>query len=178
MGDASVFCMPMLNTLQDLYLEALRDLHDAEQQLLKALPAMEKNAQDESLKIVLGDHLRQTEIHAQRLACILETFGEEDSGRISRAMKSLIAEGRQYLVEGIDPMVKDAALIAAAQRIEHYEIACYGTVRTFAELLGFTRAAGILQQTLSEEAGTDERLTEIARTINVEALACVREDRV
>jgi ferritin-like metal-binding protein YciE len=169
--------MPMLNTLQDLYLETLRDLYDAEQQLLKALPAMEKTAQDESLKIVLGDHLRQTEIHAQRLACILETFSEQDSGRVSKAMRSLIAEGRQHLTEGMDPMVNDAALIAAAQRIEHYEIAGYGTVRTFAELLGFTRAAGILQQTLSEEAGTDERLTEIARTINVEALACAREDR-
>ncbi|HTB79455.1 MAG TPA: ferritin-like domain-containing protein [Opitutaceae bacterium] len=164
----------MLNTLQDLYLEALRDLYDAEQQLLKALPVMEKSAEDESLKIVLGDHLRQTEIHAERLACILEPFGEQDSGRVSKAMKSLIAEGGQYLAAEIDPMVKDAALIAIVQRVEHYEIACYGTVRTFAELLGFTRAAGILQQTLSEEAGTDERLTEIARTINVEALACDR----
>jgi ferritin-like metal-binding protein YciE len=161
----------MLSTLQDLYLDELRGLYDAEQQLLKALPIFEKIAHEDPLKTIFSDHLRQTQIHVQRLDSIVGSFDQEPSGRICKAMRSLIAEGKQHARDEADPMVKDAALIAAAQRIEHFEIACYGTARTFAELLGFPRAAEILQRTLSEEAGADERLTEIARTINVEALA-------
>jgi len=163
--------MPKLDTLADLFVEELRDLHSAESQLLKAIPALAEAASDELLKVAFENHARQTKLHLERLERIFEKLGESPHGRTCKAMKGLIAEGREHIKAKAGPAVKDAALIAAAQRIEHYEIAGYGTARTFATLLGHGDAAALLQQTLEEEGDTDQRLTLIAQGLNVEALS-------
>src|SRR6266850_4029709 len=161
-----------LDTLQKLYIEELRDLYSAENQLLKALPKMAKGASSPELKQAFEDHLEQTKEHVERLDEIFKGLDEKPTGKTCKAMKGLIEEGGEILEEEGDPSVIDAALIGAAQRVEHYEIAAYGTVRTFARLLGEEDAAELLQETLDEEGETDKLLTELAETVvNVEAPA-------
>ena len=159
-----------LKSLRDLYVHELKDIYSAEKQLTKALPKMAKAASHEELTAGFEEHLTQTEEHIERLETILEALGESTRGDKCKAMEGLIAEGQDLMEEDATPDVMDAALIAAAQKVEHYEIASYGTVRTWAEMLGEEEAVNLLQQTLDEEIETDEKLTELAEsTINVEA---------
>lgn len=159
-----------LETLEDLYVEELKDLYNAENQLLKALPQMAKAATAPELQSAFEEHLEQTRGQVQRLEQIFEKMGESPKGKACKAMEGLVAEGKELIEEGKDSPVLDAGLIGAAQRVEHYEIAGYGTARTFAKLLGHSDAAALLQQTLEEESQTDEKLTQLAeRVINVEA---------
>jgi ferritin-like metal-binding protein YciE len=158
-----------LESLEDLFVEELKDLYNAENQLLKALPKMAKAATARELKNGFEKHLKQTEGHVDRLEQIFNGLDASPKGKKCKAMEGLIEEGAEVIEEDAESEVKDAALIAAAQRVEHYEIAGYGCVRTYAQLLGNDKAAKLLQQTLDEEAETDEALTELAETINVEA---------
>jgi len=161
--------MPKISTLQDAYIEQLRDLYSAENQLIKGLPKMAKAAQSEELKAGFEEHLEQTKEHAARLTEIFEELDEKPTGKKCAAMAGLLEEGDETISEDATPEVRDALLIAAAQRIEHYEIAGYGTVKTYAHLLGHEDAAKLLEETLQEEMETDEKLTEAAEQINVEA---------
>ena len=165
--------MSKLNNLNDLLVQELKDLYSAETQLIKALPKMAKAAASGELKAAFQKHLKETEEHAERLEKIMAELEESPKGKTCKAMKGLIEEGRETIGEDAEDSVKDAALICAAQRVEHYEIAGYGCVRTFAQLLGHDRIAQILQTTLDEEGATDKALTELAENINVEAEAPV-----
>jgi ferritin-like metal-binding protein YciE len=159
-----------LDSLQTLYVEELRDLYNAENQLLKALPKMAKQASAPELKQAFKDHLEQTEEHVERLEEIFEKLDKNPAGKTCKAMKGLIEEGSEIMEEKGEDSVLDAGLIAAAQKVEHYEIASYGTVRAFANMLGEEDAAELLQETLDEEGETDKRLSELAEEIvNVEA---------
>jgi ferritin-like metal-binding protein YciE len=154
----------------DLYVDELKDLYNAENQLLKALPKMARKASAPELKRAFQDHLTQTQGHVERLDRIFKGLGEKPTGKTCKAMKGLVEEGKEIIEEDGDDSVLDAALIGAAQRVEHYEIAGYGVVRTFASLLGEENAVGLLQRTLNEEGETDKKLTALAETIiNVEA---------
>jgi ferritin-like metal-binding protein YciE len=160
-----------LNTLKQLYIEELRDLYSAENQLLKALPKMAKGASSEELKLAFENHLDQTKVHVERLEEIFERLDETPKGKTCQAMKGLVEEGSEILGEDGEESVRDAGIIAAAQKVEHYEIASYGTVRTFAQLLGEDEAAELLQETLDEEGEADKLLTQLAQEIvNPEAL--------
>ncbi len=160
-----------LDTLQKLYTEELRDLYNAENQLLKALPKMAKAASSEELKDAFEKHLQQTKGHVERLEQVFDQLGEKAKGKTCRAMKGLIEEGAEILEEDGDDSVIDAGIIVAAQKVEHYEIASYGSVRTFANLLGQNKAAELLQATLDEESETNELLNKLAETVvNPEAL--------
>jgi ferritin-like metal-binding protein YciE len=160
-----------LNTLKQLYIEELRDLHSAENQLLKALPKMAKGASSEELKLAFENHLDQTKVHVERLEEIFEHLDETPKGKTCQAMKGLVEEGSEILEEEGEESVLDAGIIAAAQKVEHYEIASYGTVRTFAQLLGEDEAAELLQETLDEEGEADKLLTQLAQDmVNPEAL--------
>lgn len=156
-------------SLNDLYLEQLRDLYSAEHQLVVALPDMARAATSPDLRRGFEQHLAQTQQHAERLEQLFGTLGESPEGKVCQAMQGLIAEGKDALEEE-DPEVRDAALIAAAQRVEHYEITGYGTVATYAELLGQQDAAATLRTTLDEESQTDAKLTQLAGQINLEAM--------
>ncbi|HKB89192.1 MAG TPA: ferritin-like domain-containing protein [Opitutaceae bacterium] len=158
--------MKKLESLKNLFIEQIKDLHDAETQLVEALPAMVRAASDDALKDAFSTHLRQTKIHAERLKKILGDLGEPAQGSHCKAMEGLLAEGAELINQEGRPAVKDAGLIAAAQRIEHYEIAGYGCARTFAATLGYVGAAELLQSTLDEEAETNENLTDIAEELN------------
>jgi ferritin-like metal-binding protein YciE len=159
-----------LHDLQDLYVDQLRDLYSAENQLVKALPKMVKAASNEQLSESFEQHLEQTRGHVDRLKQVFDKLGKKPTGKVCKAMQGLIEEAKETMEEDADPEVMDAGLIAAAQRVEHYEIAGYGTVRSFAKLLGDTAAARLLQQTLDEEGETDKKLSRLAETtINVEA---------
>jgi ferritin-like metal-binding protein YciE len=159
-----------MEDLRDLYVEELRDLYSAEKQLLKALPKMAKAATNEELAQGFEEHLEQTKGHVDRLEQIFEELGKKPTGKVCKAMQGLIEEGKELMSEDASEEVMDAGLIAAAQRVEHYEIAGYGTVRTFAKVLGEREAMKLLQQTLEEEAQTDKKLTKLAEsTINLEA---------
>jgi ferritin-like metal-binding protein YciE len=159
-----------LGSLHDLYVEELRDLYNAENQLLKALPKMAKAASDESLRAAFEEHLEVTRGQVDRLDRIFKQLGEKATGKKCVAMEGLINEAKELLEEDAEPAVLDAALISAAQKVEHYEMAGYGCVRTYARLLGYEKAAGLLQETLDEEGEADKNLTELAETvINVEA---------
>jgi len=163
-----------LQSLHDLYVEELKDLYSAESQLIKALPKMAKAASNESLREAFGEHLDVTKQQLERLEQIFEGLGKSPKGKKCVAMEGLIEEGSELIAQkkDIDPEVLDAALIGAAQKVEHYEIAGYGTVRTYAKLLGEDDAAELLQETLNEEAETDEKLTALAESeINLEAAA-------
>ncbi len=151
-----------LNSFDDLFVEQLQDLYDAEQRLTKALPKMAAAAHNPALKSAFEEHLRQTENHITRLEQVFKGLGKSAESKTCEAMKGLVEEGSEVISGTGDPNVKDAALIAAAQRVEHYEIAGYGTVRTFAQRLGKSDAARLLQQTLDEEAETDRKLTGLA----------------
>jgi ferritin-like metal-binding protein YciE len=154
-------------SLQDLYLEQLKDLYDAENQLIKALPKMAKAASSPELRNAFEEHLEQTKEHAQRLETIFEGMGEKAKGQKCKAMEGLVKEGSEVIEEDMTEGVKDAALIAAAQRVEHYEMAGYGCVRTYANLLGDSEAANLLEKTLQEEKAADELLGGIAEQVNV-----------
>ena len=158
-----------INSLRELYVEQLRDLYDAENQLVKALPKMAKGASSDELRKGIEEHLEQTRTHVERLEQIFEQLGEKPKGKKCKAMQGLIEEGQETLDEDMEEDTKDAAIIAAAQRVEHYEISGYGTARTYANLLEENEAAQLLEQTLEEEKETDQKLTELAEEINVEA---------
>lgn len=161
-----------IETLRDLFVQEIKDLYSAENQLLKALPKMAKAATSPELKEAFEDHLAETEIHVSRLEKVCETLNFSPKGKKCAAMEGLIEEGSEIVSMKGNPAVKDAALIAAAQRVEHYEMAGYGCVRTFANQLGYNAEAEILQETLDEEGNTDKRLTELAESmINVDAEA-------
>jgi ferritin-like metal-binding protein YciE len=161
-----------LESLETLYVEELRDIYNAENQLLKALPKMAKAASSPELKQAFEDHLEQTKEHVERLDEIFEKLDKKATGKTCAAMKGLVEEGSEMMEHDGEDHVLDAGLIAAAQKVEHYEMASYGTVRTWAEILGEDDAAELLQQTLDEEGETDKRLTELAEEIvNVEAAA-------
>jgi ferritin-like metal-binding protein YciE len=160
-----------LDTLQKLYVEELRDLYNAENQLLKALPKMAKAASSEELKNAFEKHLEQTETHVERLEDIFQALDQNPKGKICHGMKGLVEEGSEILKEEGEPSVLDAGIIVAAQKVEHYEIASYGSVRTFAELLGQKKAAELLHTTLDEESEANELLNGLAESIvNPEAL--------
>ena len=156
--------------LKELYIDELKDIYNAENQLVKALPKMAKAATSEELRTGFEEHLEQTRGHVQRLEQIFKALGEKPSGKKCKGMEGLVAEGQEIMGEDFEDDVMDAALISAAQRVEHYEIAAYGTVRTYAELLGEDTAAQLLEQTLEEEKETDQKLTDMAGEINVKAL--------
>jgi ferritin-like metal-binding protein YciE len=158
-----------MESLRDLYIHELKDLYSAENQLVKALPKMAKAAKAKSLKNGFEKHLKETREHVERLKKVFSELGVSPGMKKCKAMEGLIAEGEEIISEDSEPEVKDAALIAAAQRVEHYEIAGYGCVRTYAGLLGDKKAAQTLQKTLDEEGATDKKLTELARGINVKA---------
>ncbi|MCW3060982.1 MAG: ferritin-like protein [Capsulimonas sp.] len=161
-----------LKELNDLYIDELKDLYNAEHQILEALPKMADTATSPKLKKAFQTHIKQTEVHVQRLEQIFEKLGEKPTGKVCKAMKGLVAEGAEMIKEDATPYVKDAGLITSAQRVEHYEMAGYGSVRTFAKTLGYDDAAALLQQTLDEEQQTDLNLTSLAEaTINDKAMA-------
>jgi ferritin-like metal-binding protein YciE len=156
------------NSLHDLYVEQLRDLYDAENQLIKALPKMAKAASSPELQHAFKEHLEKTREHARRIETIFEGMGEKAKGQKCKAMEGLIREGGEVIEEDMEDGVKDAALIAAAQRVEHYEMAGYGCVRTYAALLANNEAADLLERTLQDEKEADQTLGGIAEQINVE----------
>ena len=160
-----------LESLKDLYLEELKDLYSAENQILKALPQMAKAATSPQLKAGFEEHLTQTKEHVSRLEQIIGKLGASPKGKHCRGMEGVLEEGKELLKEDAEPEVLDAGLIAAAQHVEHYEIAGYGVCRTYATLLGDNEAATLLQTTLSEEEQTDKKLTKLAETsINLQAV--------
>jgi ferritin-like metal-binding protein YciE len=156
-------------SLRDLYIEQLQDLYSAENQLVKALPKMAKGATSEELREAISEHLEVTKNQASRLEEIFSNLGEDPKGKKCKGMEGLVEEGSEVLEEDMDDDVRDAGLIAAAQRVEHYEIAGYGTVRTYANLLGEDEAAATLEEILNEEKEADTRLSSLAEEINVEA---------
>jgi ferritin-like metal-binding protein YciE len=159
-----------LDSLENLLIEQLKDLYSAENQLIKALPKMAKAASNPKLRQSFETHLAQTQKQAERLEQIFEELEIRGKGKKCVGMEGLIEEGKELMNEKAEPEVLDAGLIAAAQKVEHYEIAGYGTVRTYAQTLGLDKAAKLLQQTLDEEAETDRKLTELAEaSINLEA---------
>ena len=156
-------------TLRELYVDELKDIYNAETQLVKALPKMAEAATSEDLRKGFEDHLEQTKGHVQRLEQIFQGLDESPTGKKCKGMEGLIDEGKEVMGEDYEDEAMDAALISAAQRVEHYEIAAYGSVRAFAEILGEDEAVTLLEQTLEEEKETDRKLTELASEINVEA---------
>lgn len=157
-------------TLEDLYTDLLKDLYSAEKQLVKALPKMAKNSQNSELQRAFQDHLKQTEGHVERIERIFSELGGSPRGKKCVGMEGLIEEGNELLQENAEPDVLDAGLIAAAQKVEHYEIASYGTARAWAERLGYNNHVRLLQQTLEEEGEADKKLTQIAESfVNMEA---------
>lgn len=159
-----------MESMQDLYLHELKDIYNAEKQILQALPKMAKKAKHDELRRAFEEHQTVTEEQVRRLETIFSDLGQSPSGKKCKGMEGLIEEGEELLEEDADPDVRDAALIGAAQRVEHYEIAAYGTARTYAQQLGFSKHAELLQRTLDEEGQTDERLTKLAESrVNREA---------
>jgi ferritin-like metal-binding protein YciE len=157
-------------TLEDLYTDLLKDLYSAEKQLVKALPKMAKNAQSPDLQKAFQEHLRQTEGQVERIERIFQELEGSPRGKKCVGMEGLIEEGNELLQEDTEPDVLDAGLIAAAQKVEHYEIAGYGTARAWAQRLGYDKAARLLQETLEEESLANEKLTKIAEShVNMEA---------
>jgi ferritin-like metal-binding protein YciE len=156
------------NSLKELYVEELKDLFSAENQLTKALPKMAKAASSDDLRQGFEEHLEQTQGHVQRLQQIFEQLGEKATGKKCLGMEGLVKEGAEVMGEDFEDAMMDAALISAAQRVEHYEIAGYGSVIAYAELLGESEQASLLKETLEEEKETDEKLTELAKDINAQ----------
>jgi len=154
------------DSLRQLYVNELKDLYNAETQLVKALPKMAKASSNAELRQGFEEHLRQTSEHVSRLEQIFDMLGEKATGKKCLGMEGLVKEGAETMSENYEGALMDAAIIGAAQRVEHYEIAGYGTVRTFAELLGENEHVSLLEQTLEEEKETDEKLTQLADQIN------------
>ncbi|SEJ31350.1 Ferritin-like metal-binding protein YciE [Deinococcus reticulitermitis] len=161
--------MAKLSHLKDLYLEQLRDLYSAESQLVQALPKMAAAATDPQLKEGFERHLGQTKVQLERLESLFKTLNEQPGGHTCKAMQGLVAEGEEMIKADATSAVKDAGLIAAAQRVEHYEIAGYGTVVRYAEVLGQSDQAKVLRTTENEEKDTDLTLTSLANTLNQKA---------
>lgn len=157
------------NSLQELYIEQLKDLYDGEQQIIKALPKMIEKTQSSDLKQALEEHLQITREQAARIEGIFQKTGEKPKGEKCKGIEGIIDEGDDLIGDVKDPELRDAAIIASAQRVEHYEMAGYGTARTFAQLLGDQNTAQLLQQTLDEEKEADETLTKLASEINLHA---------
>lgn len=166
-----------LNSLEDLLLHELKDLHSAESQLLKALSQMAGAASNAELRQGFETHLVETRGHVERLEEIAASLGKSLGGHRCKAMEGLIKEGAELIHEDAAPEVRDAGLIGAAQRVEHYEIAGYGTARALASRLGLDDAVALLQQTLEEEKATDQKLTELARSMVNEAAAVLDESK-
>ena len=160
--------MSEIATPRELLVEELKDLYSAENQLVKALPKMAKAATTPQLQQAFVTHLEETKVHAQRLEEIMAELDESPGGKKCLAMEGLIAEGKEVMEEDATPAILDLALIGAAQKVEHYEIAGYGTARTLAEIAGEGKVAKILQKTLEEEGKTDKLLTSIAGSVNIE----------
>ncbi|HEX6967152.1 MAG TPA: ferritin-like domain-containing protein [Gemmatimonadaceae bacterium] len=161
-----------LESLKSLYVDQLRDLYNAENQILAALPKMAQRSSHPELKNAFQQHEQVTKTHVDRLNQIFKQLGVQPQGETCEGMQGIIQEGEKMLKERSDPDTLDAALIAAAQRVEHYEIAGYGTVRTYANELGFGEQADLLQRTLNEEGSTDHKLTQIAETVvNADAMS-------
>jgi ferritin-like metal-binding protein YciE len=158
-----------MESLQDLFVHELKDLYSAENQILKALPKMIKKATAKELKQGFEEHLQQTKVHVERLEKIFGKLAKSPKGKKCKGMEGVIGDGKELMEEDAEPEVMDAGLIGAAQHVEHYEIAGYGCVRTYAELLGRDDFAKLLQKTLDEEKETDEKLSLLAKNINVEA---------
>ena len=158
------------NPLEELLIDELKDLYSAENQIIKALPKMAKTASSTELKRAFERHLEETRRHIERLEQIGQTLDTKLTGKKCKGMEGLIEEGKEIMEEDLEESALDAGLIGAAQKVEHYEIAGYGTARTHAEMLGYTKAAKLLQQTLDEEGATDKKLTQLAESvINAEA---------
>jgi ferritin-like metal-binding protein YciE len=162
--------------LKELYIDELKDLYSAESQLVKALPKIAKAASSDELRQGFEEHLEQTKGHVQRLEKIFQALGESPKGKKCKGMEGLIEEGSEVMEEDYEGSVLDAALIGAAQRVEHYEIAGYGTVRSMAETLGESNHVSLLEETLEEEKETDEKLSELAARINTTANERVEEE--
>lgn len=158
-----------MDSLRELFVEQLRDVYDAENQLVKALPKMAKAASSSELQKAFENHLEQTKEHVDRLETIFTSLEEEPEGESCKGMAGLIAEGKEAIEADCEDDVKDAWLIAAAQRVEHYEIAAYGTVKSMASLLDEEEAANLLEETLNEEKEADQLLTEISEEVNSRA---------
>jgi ferritin-like metal-binding protein YciE len=156
-------------SFRELYINELRDLYNAETQLVKALPKMAKAASNDELREAFEEHLRQTSEHVSRLEQIFEQLEEKPSGKRCLGMEGLVKEGAETMKEDYQEDEKDAAIIGAAQRVEHYEMSAYGTVRAFAELLGENEHVSLLEQTLEEEKQADQKLTQLAEEINPKA---------
>jgi ferritin-like metal-binding protein YciE len=163
--------MMKIETMEDLFLEQVEDLYDAEKRLVKALPKMAEASTSQTLRQAFESHLMETEGHVSRLETIFRTLGQDPKSQTCDAMKGLISEGEDVVSDIDQSSLRDAGLIAAANRVEHYEIAAYGSARTFADILGLTEAASLLEQTLQEEKMADQKLTQLAESlINDEAL--------
>jgi ferritin-like metal-binding protein YciE len=162
--------MGKMKSLQDLFVEQLRDLYYAEKQILKAIPKMVKKVSSGELKKALENHLHETETQVERLEKIFEKLEMTARGKTCPAMDGIIDEGKEMMSEDAESSVMDAGIIAAAQKVEHYEIASYGTLRTYAKMLGYNKIADLLQETLDEEGKADKKLSQIAEKINMEAV--------
>jgi ferritin-like metal-binding protein YciE len=150
-----------LDSLEKLFIEELKDIYNGEKQILRALPRMAKAAESTELQQAFTKHLRETEGQVQRLERIFKDLGQAVRGKKCKGMEGLIEEGKEKMEEEGEPVVMDAALIASAQKVEHYEIATYGCLRTYAQLLGYSQAEKLLEQTLQEEEAADKKLTEL-----------------
>ena len=161
--------MPSLENLHDLFVQELRDLYDAEKQLTKALPLMAQAANSDQLRQGFESHLKETKEHAQRIEKIFGGLGTSPEGKTCKAMAGLIAEAKETIDEDADPDVLDAALIVAAQKVEHYEMAGYGSVCTFGRVLHYDDAVGVLKKTMTEEEATDRKLSKLSEQLNERA---------
>jgi ferritin-like metal-binding protein YciE len=168
--------MAGIDSLETLMQEELKDIYDAEKQLTKALPKLAKKATADQLKTAFVEHLRETEQHIERLEQVFEQLEMPARGKKCEGMKNLIKEGEDMIAEAEDDATRDAVMIAAAQKVEHYEMAAYGTLRTWANVLGQTEAASLLEETLEEEKQADQKLTQIAETFVNQASAEEGED--
>lgn len=160
-----------IETLRELLVDELKDLYSAEQQITKALPKLVKASHDANLKKAFEHHLEETKNHVARLEQIFKGMDESPKGKTCEGMKGLLREGEERISDGGEDDVFDAGLISAAQRVEHYEIAAYGSARTYAELLGKPDVVRLLSETLEEEKAADAKLNQVARKVNVEAMA-------
>lgn len=168
--------MSKINSLEELLIDELRDLHSAENQLVKALPKMAKAASNEKLRQGIEEHLEETKGHVERLERAFQILGESPKGKTCHAMKGLVEEGEEAIDLKAPEAIRDADLIGAAQRVEHYEIAAYGTARAFAEALHQGEIVKLLQETLDEEGETNKKLTALSETVNREAEMAHAED--
>ena len=154
-----------IETMEELFVEELKDLYNAEKQLVKALPKMVKNASSADLRAAFSEHLEQTNNHVTRLEQVFETLDMKPKSKTCNGMKGLLEEGEEVMDEDATETLCDLHIIGAAQKVEHYEIAGYGTVRTWAQMLGNTEAAALLEETLREEEAADKRLTQISKSM-------------